>query len=399
MSIRRIVLAAALACGGPAAAAAAQTPQAGEADSAWVNLVTIMRLRDEFADRPQEEPRFHPHPTRPWAEFDRRVELPEPFRSATFTADSWVLLDVDARGRAAGCQPFRAGVHPELDAFACTLLMRRGWFDGTLHQPVPRPRGSVAGRWVMGLAWEGLTAAEHRERLRTGRTAAAPLPPVPPGEVVPPSLGPRRLIRGSFAPDSADYRGIADRRISEGRLEADLAVNEEGVPTGCRVTRSTGNPAIDERTCALLVERARFTRRIGASGRPVADTHAVSADVGRILSSGAPFAQPIQVGQTVRGRLESGDRLATERFYDDYAFTAASAMSLRVTMRSTDFGPFVFVISGDPPHTLGKGTNDRGGGDDARVTVEVPAGTRVRIRASSWAKGMQGAYTLEVTAN
>src|SRR4051812_8053048 len=76
MSIRRISLAAALACAAPPAAAAAQTSQAGGADSAWVNLVSIMRLRDEFADAPQEA-RFHGHPARPWLDFGRQVEFPE----------------------------------------------------------------------------------------------------------------------------------------------------------------------------------------------------------------------------------------------------------------------------------------------------------------------------------
>lgn len=89
-----------------------------------------MRLRDEFADRPDEaiDSRLHGHPTRPWANSDRPVVLPEPFRSRTFAAESYVLLDVDTAGRAAGCRFLRASAHPELDAFACTLLMRPGYF-------------------------------------------------------------------------------------------------------------------------------------------------------------------------------------------------------------------------------------------------------------------------------
>ena len=162
MNVRRVVLAAALACGAPAAAASAQAPPGDGADSAWVNLVSITRLRDEFAARP-DEARPHGHPTRPWRIIQQRVVLPEPFRSRTFVDDSYVLLDVDTAGRAAGCRPLRAGAHPELDACACTMLMRPGYFDPGVS--AVRPRARLAGRWVIGLRWESLTAAAHRQRL------------------------------------------------------------------------------------------------------------------------------------------------------------------------------------------------------------------------------------------
>lgn len=54
------------------------------------------------------------------------------------------------------------------------------------------------------------------------------------------------MIRGQLA--AADYRRITDQRMSDSRVEAPLAVNERGVPTGCRVSHSSGNPAMDERT-------------------------------------------------------------------------------------------------------------------------------------------------------
>jgi hypothetical protein len=360
-----------------------------------VNLVTIMRLRDEFAARP-DEARLDGHPTRPWAYLDRPVVLPEPFRSRTLVAESYMLLDVDSAGRAAGCRPLRAGAHPELDAFACTLLMRPGYFNATL---VPQ-RESLASRWVMGLRWESLTAAAHRERepefSGEGRAGppAPPPPPRPQTEGGPPSQGPRRTIRAPLAAN--DYHDIADQRISDDHLEAELAVDEEGAPTGCRVSGSSGNQVVDERTCALLAERARFTQRVDASGTPIADTVTLRVNVGRMLSSVPPFAQPIQIGQTVSGRLESGDRVSLNgTFYDEYAFTAPRATGLRITMRSTELAPQLWVIHGSPPHVSGKGTN----GAEVQVSVNVPAGASVRIQANAWASGMQGAYTLQVTAN
>jgi hypothetical protein len=92
------------------------------------------------------------------------VVLPEPFRSRTFAAERYVLLDVDTAGRAAGCRPLRAGAHPELDAFACALLMRPGYLVASVYSPAVQPRARLAGRWVMGLRWESLTAAAHHQR-------------------------------------------------------------------------------------------------------------------------------------------------------------------------------------------------------------------------------------------
>lgn len=206
----------------------------------------------------------------------------------------------------------------------------------------------------------------------------------------------RRPIRAPLAAN--DYQDIPDQRISDDHLAAELAVNEEGAPTGCRVSSSSGNPAVDERTCALLAERARFTQRADASGTLIADTVTLRVNVGRMLSTVPPFAQPIQIGQTVSGRLESGDRvLVNATLYDEYVVTAPSAMSLRITLRSAEFGPLLWVIHGSPPSVSANRTDNPRA--DVQRSVDVPAGASVRIQVTTWARGMQGAYTLQVTGN
>jgi hypothetical protein len=387
----RIVLAAALACGAPAAAAA-QTPQGLGGDSALVNLVTITRLRDDFAFRPDEAGQDG-HPTRPWVRSNLPVTLPEPFRSRAFTAESYVLLDVDSAGQGAGCRPLRAGAHPELDAVACTLLMRPytllirpGYhFTETIPPPPHPPRGLLVGRWVMRLRWESLPAAVHRERDYIVMQQGEPPEPV------------RQHIRGDVV--AADYRGIADQRISDGRVDAELVVNERGVPTGCRATRSSGNPAIDERTCAVLVRRARFAQRASASGTPVADTLTFSINVDWMLSSRPPLPQPVQVGQTVSGRLENGDRVAFDgTFYDDYTFTAPSPISVTISVWSAELSPNLRVTFDYGRFLVGEVARDSSGRVGKEVSLDLRAGERVRIRAAAYTGGTQGAYTLEVTA-
>lgn len=268
-------------CGAPSTA---QPSAAGPAaENERVGLVTILRLRDEFAAEPAAATMQGQH-QRSWANLNWPVALPEPFRTRIFTAESYVLLDLDDAGKAAGCRPLRAGTEPVLDTLACTLLMRPGYFSASY---VPA-RESLARRWVMGLRWESLTRAAYDARQADARRAFTALgigaparpqaPPIRPAAETPP-----RARSGSLT--ATDYSDIADRRIAEDRFEAELTVAGDGVPTGCRVTQSTGNMAVDERTCTLLMARARFAPRDEASGQATYKVH-----------------QPVELGWVLHGR-------------------------------------------------------------------------------------------------
>ncbi|HST58044.1 MAG TPA: hypothetical protein VLK84_05145, partial [Longimicrobium sp.] len=154
-------------------------PRPGAAGRQMVNLVSISRLRDEFAGRPGEASYREGQHARPWALLERPVTFPEPFRSNAVVAESFVLLDVDSAGHAAGCRTLRAGAHPALDELACPLLMRPGYFSASV---VPS-RQSLAGQWVMGFRWESLPAAAHRQRVSDfSGVAAAPAIAPPAGD-------------------------------------------------------------------------------------------------------------------------------------------------------------------------------------------------------------------------
>jgi TonB family protein len=272
--------------------------------------------------------------------------------------------------------------------------MRPGYFVVSVYSPAVQPRAQFAGRWVMGLRWEGLTAAVHRQRQSSfsGSVARAPDPPHP-----------RQMIRGQLS--AADYRRIADQRMSDGRVDVHLAVDERGVPTACRVSHSSGNPAVDERTCALLLDQARFELRVDSSGTAVADSFTLQIYVDEVLPNRPPFAQPIEVGQTVSGRLESGDRVAGNgAFYDAYTVTAPRATGIRITMQSAqpaqsaELFPALRAAIDKPPYRLGGRWSGTRGSPDLKAWVDVPAGARARIEARALMRGMQGAYTLQVTA-
>lgn len=68
---------------------------------------------------------------------------------------------------------------------------------------------------------------------------------------------------------TADYPADALREGREGVVGFALDIGTDGVPVACRITQSSGLPALDEATCVLTRERARFRAASDATGKPV----------------------------------------------------------------------------------------------------------------------------------
>lgn len=75
---------------------------------------------------------------------------------------------------------------------------------------------------------------------------------------------------GLFSAD--DYPSSAQRDNAEGTAVASINVGPDGRVTGCSITRSTGNGALDAATCAIIRRKARFTPARDSSGNPTSDT-------------------------------------------------------------------------------------------------------------------------------
>lgn len=70
---------------------------------------------------------------------------------------------------------------------------------------------------------------------------------------------------------AADYPRAAMMRGEEGRVAISVAVAADGRVTGCRVTASSGSRALDEGTCRVMTERARYAPARDGAGEAVAD--------------------------------------------------------------------------------------------------------------------------------
>lgn len=113
-------------------------------------------------------------------------------------------------------------------------------------------------------------------------TTTVPLPPMPP---VPRPSGPVVEIpspAATFTPVGAkprndpgawlsdrDYRSSWARRELTGVATFRLDIAASGKVTGCRITGSTGHSQLDEATCRLVQQRAKFQPARGSNGEPV----------------------------------------------------------------------------------------------------------------------------------
>jgi hypothetical protein len=114
----------------------------------------------------------------------------------------------------------------------------------------------------------------------------------------------------------------------------------------------------------------------------------------------------ITVGQTVNGALASGDcRLpADSSFIDVYTFSGAVGQTISVTMSSTDFDPYLFILDKDGKK-LDEDDNG-GGGTSAHLpsgknafSGVLPATGTYTIYANSALTGKTGNYTLTLTGS
>lgn len=70
-----------------------------------------------------------------------------------------------------------------------------------------------------------------------------------------------------------DYPAAASHARVGGEVEVRFTIQPTGRVTGCRVTRSSGDAALDATTCRLIQERFRFRPATDASGDAIASAY------------------------------------------------------------------------------------------------------------------------------
>ncbi len=81
----------------------------------------------------------------------------------------------------------------------------------------------------------------------------------------PPPAHPKYIFSGY------DYPAEAVRNRWEGTVVADLVIDQRGTPKSCSIVQSSGHKLLDDTTCALLIERAKFKPAKDKWGKPIED--------------------------------------------------------------------------------------------------------------------------------
>lgn len=92
-----------------------------------------------------------------------------------------------------------------------------------------------------------------------------------PEAAAPTGCSPPRPIGGEWVFDS-DYPEEARRAGISGAVGIMLQIDNRGCPTGCEVTASSGYRILDEKTCMLMMTRARFRPTLDENWKPIATT-------------------------------------------------------------------------------------------------------------------------------
>ena len=265
-----------------------------------------------------------------------------------------------------------------------TILAQTGTYTLVVS---PYTAGSSGGRYSVSLAFSEPPAGAGRiERLVPGRAASGRL-----------EVGDRPRSGGGFQ-DLWEFDGREGQEllVEMRSSEFDSYLELRG-PDGALIAENDdGGEGTNAQISARLARAGRYrvvARSYGereASGFYELTLTAVGdvARPGRVLE--------VRDGQTVFGRLESGDSLIGDSTYVDvFTFRAPRNGEVAIDLRSSAFDAYLIVKDAEGT-TLGS-DDDGGDGTDARLTLSVERGRTYRILANSYGEDRaSGTYRLLV---
>jgi protein TonB len=68
-----------------------------------------------------------------------------------------------------------------------------------------------------------------------------------------------------------DYPSESFKNNEEGQVVFELKIGKDGLPKNCRIVQSSGFERLDNRTCEIMMKRARFQPARLSNGEPAED--------------------------------------------------------------------------------------------------------------------------------
>lgn len=114
-----------------------------------------------------------------------------------------------------------------------------------------------------------------------------PLPPPPWATAARPTENPTEWVTVN------DYPLKALREELQGMTGFRVTIGTDGTVTGCTITSTSGTPELDEATCRLVNQRARFSPALNAKGEPVIGQY--SSRIRWVIPKDAATPGPTQI--------------------------------------------------------------------------------------------------------
>jgi hypothetical protein len=182
-------------------------------------------------------------------------------------------------------------------------------------------------------------------------------------------------------------------------LQIRLTTNAGAPVAGVRVRwEVTGDIAIAQSSSTSGADGTAFATVVLGSQPGNAGVNAVTtagtASFSVLVLDPCRFVAPLTLGQTVSGTITNRDcPLGDGTFFDIYGFSLTATRRVRLTMRSSAFDAFLFLVRGDTD-VLGL-DDDGGGGTDAQLDALLPPGTGYQVLANTLNPGESGPYSLQ----
>jgi hypothetical protein len=167
---------------------------------------------------------------------------------------------------------------------------------------------------------------------------------------------------------------------------AAFAASPEGTqPRGQVIGNVPSSPVI-----GLAKERLRAS--MAASG-----IHPFAAEAPTECVNGNSTVEAIACGGSSTGQLATNDCVLTDgSYWDAYSFTGAVGQQVTISMSSTAFNTYLFLLRPDGQTDVAQ-DNDSGGGTNAQITFTIDEAGTWFVIANSLTAGQFGTYTLSLT--
>ena len=140
------------------------------------------------------------------------------------------------------------------------------------------------------------------------------------------------------------------------------------------------------------------TYAVQASSYGPGETGDYSLSIHELAPPGPLTIVPVEIGESVSGRLDMEDQVADDgSYFDVYRFTGTAGQRIGVSQHSEDFDSYLELGSmSNGEFESEYGDDDSGGGLDSRIIVTLSRSGDFLVRANSLSPGETGAYTIVV---